>query len=195
VFHVLFAAPTKVSHMATGQPHHVPHTTCLPRQQLERKCDRPRAVALLSNNRKGVRALPGNEWITQLCAMAALCFSAAASADVVAVQCTIDEYRSSFAPRPDSFTILVDTEARTVSTYYGQMPLKMTRKQLVGGGPVSDGWRSNVVIDRNTGRLSAGTDKVDGRKHSYTDLRGTCILPPALQGPKYQAPAATTSTP
>jgi hypothetical protein len=142
-----------------------------------------------------VRILKSRGWHARLLASLIASFTAAASADIVAVQCTIDEYRSSFAPRPDSFTILVDTEARTVSTYYGEMPLKMTRKQLVGGGPASDGWRSNVVIDRNTGRLSAGTDKVDGRKHAYTVLTGMCILPPALRGSKYPAPAATARIP
>jgi hypothetical protein len=123
-----------------------------------------------------------------LLASAAALVTAAAMAEPIPVQCTIDTYSSSFAPRPDSFTVLVDTQARTVSTYYGQMSLKVTRRQLLGGGPVSDGWQSNVVIDRNTGRLDAGTDKVEGRKHFYTVLKGVCILPQGLQGPKYKAP-------
>jgi hypothetical protein len=122
--------------------------------------------------------------------LAALSFSSLASADAVAVPCTIDQFASSFAPRPDSFTILVDMEARTIATYYGQFSLKIKAKELRGAGPASDGWISNVVIDRNTGKFDAGTDKVNGRKHSYTVLKGMCILPLALQGPKYKAPSA-----
>lgn len=133
----------------------------------------------------------GTEWVAGLFALVVLCASTAVSAEAVAVQCIIDQYSSSFAPRPDSFTVLVDVEGRTVTTYYGQMPLKVTHKELLGAGPVSDGWQSNVVINRNTGKFDAGTDKIDGRKHSYTVLKGLCILPPVLQGPKYKAPAAS----
>ena len=121
--------------------------------------------------------------------MAIPCFSAPALADVAAVQCTVDSYTSSYAPRPDSFIILVDTDARTVTTYYGAVPLKITRKRILGAGPVEDGWQSNVEIDRNTGKFEAGTDKVEGRKHSFAVLKGMCILPPDLQGPRYRAPA------
>jgi hypothetical protein len=124
-----------------------------------------------------------------LLALAGLSFSAAASADAIAVQCTISQYSSSFAPRPDTFTILVDTDARTVATYYGTMQLRITRKELLGTSAVSDGWHSNVTIDRNTGKFAAGTDKIDGRKYSHTELRGLCILPEGLQGSKYRAPA------
>ncbi len=91
----------------------------------------------------------------------------------------------------DTFTILVDTDSRTVTTYYGAMQLRMTRKELLGASPVEDGWHSSVTIDRNTGKLAAGTDKVDGRKYSHTELKGMCILPQALQGPKYKALAAS----
>jgi hypothetical protein len=125
-----------------------------------------------------------------LLALSGLWFSAAASADAIVVQCTINQYSSSFAPRPDTFTILVDTDARTIATYYGTMQLRMTRKELLGTSAVSDGWHSNVAIDRNTGKFAAGTDKIDGRKYSHTELRGLCILPEALQGSKYKAPAA-----
>lgn len=121
-------------------------------------------------------------------ALVAACFSAAASADVVAVQCTIDQYKSSFASRPGLFTIMVDLEMRTMATYYGEMPLKISRNELRGVGIVSDGWKSNVSIDRNSGKLAAGTDRIEGRKYSYTVLKGMCILPPALQGPKYKTP-------
>jgi len=125
--------------------------------------------------------------VAWLLGLAAVGFSAAASADVLAVQCIIDRYSSSFAPRPDLFTVLVDTDTHAVTTYYGQMPLKLTRKEILGAGPAADGWRNNVAINRNTGRFSAGTDKIEGRKHSYTELSGLCILPPALQGPKYKS--------
>lgn len=127
--------------------------------------------------------------ITGLCATVALCFSNAALADAIAVQCTIDSYSSSYAPRPDSFVIMVDADARTVTTYYGAVSLKITRKRILGAGPVEDGWQSNVEIDRNTGKFEASTDKVDGRKHLYVVLKGVCILPASLQGPKYTAPA------
>ena len=129
-------------------------------------------------------------WLGSLCVLATASFSTAATADAIAVQCAISQYSSSFAPRPDTFTILVDADARTIATYYGAMQLRMTRKELVGISPVSDGWHSNVVIDRNTGKFTAGTDKIDGRKYSHTELRGVCILPEGLQGAKYKAPAA-----
>lgn len=119
----------------------------------------------------------------------AACVSAAASADVIAVQCTIDQYKSSFAPRPGLFTVMVDLQMRTMVTYYGEMPLKMTRRELHGAATVADGWQINVAIDRNTGKFVAGTDKIDGRKYSYTVLKGLCILPQALQGSKYKSPA------
>jgi len=126
------------------------------------------------------------EWVG-FCAALAAGFSATASADVIAIQCTIDDYRSSFAPRPDSFMVLVDTQARTVTTYYGMIPLRITRRELLGAGPGSEGWQSNLEINRNTGKLKAGTDKVDGRKYSFTVLSGMCILPESLRGPKYKA--------
>jgi hypothetical protein len=103
------------------------------------------------------------------------------------VQCTIGSYRSSYAPRPDSFTIQVDLDEGTITTYYGTMPLKQTRRMLRGVGSMVDGWHGSVVIDRNTGRLEAGTDKIEGRKYSYVDLRGTCILPPELRGQGYRS--------
>lgn len=130
-------------------------------------------------------------WVVSLSAFAGVSFSAAASADAIAVQCTISQYSSSFASRPDTFTILVDTDARTVATYYGTMQLRMTRKELFGISSVADGWHSNVSINRNTGKFAAGTDKIDGRKYSHTELRGVCLLPEALQGSKYKPPAAS----
>jgi hypothetical protein len=108
-------------------------------------------------------------------------FSAAAMAEAIAVQCAIDQYRSSFAPRPDSFTILVDTEAGSVTTYFGTMPLKLKRREFYGAAPAPDGWQTHVAINRNTGRLVAGTDKLEGRKHHYTELTGLCILPQSLK--------------
>jgi hypothetical protein len=116
---------------------------------------------------------------------------AALPADALVVQCTIDSYRSSYAPRPDTFTIQVDLDAGFITTYYGTMPLKMTRRVLRGVGVVSDGWHGSVAIHRNTGRLEAGTDKVDGRKYSYVDLKGTCILPVELQGAGYKSPSGS----
>jgi hypothetical protein len=127
------------------------------------------------------------ERIGRLLALLAAVNSVSAVADVLAVQCTVDSYRSSFSPRPDLFTIQVDIEARAITTNYGTMSLKMTRRELRGAGGVSGGWQSNVSIDRNTGRLAAGVDKIDGRKYSYADLKGTCILPPELQGEKYKS--------
>jgi len=105
----------------------------------------------------------------------------AAPADALVVQCTVDSFRSSFSTRPDVFAIQVDLEARTITTYYGTLPLKMTRRELRGAGGVSPGWQGSVVIDRRTGAMRAGTDKVEGRKYSFADLKGTCILPAELQ--------------
>jgi hypothetical protein len=107
----------------------------------------------------------------------------ASAADVIVVQCTVDSFRSSFSPRPDLFTLQVDLEARSI-TNFGTMPLKMTRREIRGAGTASGGWQTNVTINRNTGRLGAGVDKIDGRKYSYADLKGTCILPIELQGAK-----------
>jgi hypothetical protein len=120
-----------------------------------------------------------------------LAAQSALAAQIVAVQCTIDSYRSSYAPRPDSFTIQVDIEAGVIVTYYGTLPLKMTRKELRGVGSVSDGWHASVAINRRTGRFEAGTDRVDGRKYSYIDLKGACILPPEFQAAGYRAPGGT----
>lgn len=128
--------------------------------------------------------------LPRLCVAAStLWFSSPTLADAIAVQCTVDSYSSSYAPRPDSFVIMVDTDARTVATYYGSVPMKITRKVIRGAARVEDGWQSNVEIDRNTGKFEAGTDKVDGRKHSYAMVKGKCILPAELQGPRYGAPA------
>ena len=129
-------------------------------------------------------------WVVSLLVLMSVSFSAAASADAIAVQCIINQYSSSFATRPDTFTILVDADARTVSTYYGTMQLRMTRKELLGVSPALDGWHSSVAIDRNSGKFAASTDKIDGRKYSHTELKGVCILPEALQGSKYKSPAA-----
>jgi len=133
---------------------------------------------------------PRAAWAVSVFALAGVSFSAAASADAIAVQCVIKQYSSSFAPRPDTFTILVDTDAGSVATYYGTMPLRMTRKEIRGASAESEGWHSNVSIDRNSGKFTAGTDKIEGGKYSHTELKGVCILPEALQGAKYQAPAA-----
>jgi hypothetical protein len=122
-----------------------------------------------------------------LLVLPAACGATAACADAIAVQCTVEKYASSFAPRPGSFTILVDVEARSVNTYFGAMRLTLKRREIYGGGPVGDGWQSRVSIDRNTGRFSAGADKLAGRKHSFAELSGMCILPPALQGSRYGA--------
>src|SRR5512139_1539433 len=112
----------------------------------------------------------------------------AAPADAIVVQCTVDSFRSSFSTRPDVFSIQVDLEARTITTYYGTLPLKMTRRELRGAGNVSPGWQASVVIDRRTGVMRAGADKVDGRKYSYADLKGTCILPAELQAHRRGTP-------
>lgn len=113
--------------------------------------------------------------------------SGAAVAQVAAVQCTIDSYRSSYAPRPELFTIQVDTEAGVIVTYYGVLPLKMTHRELRGVGNAQGGWQASVTINRRTGRFEAGTDRMEGRKYSYVALKGTCILPPELQGAGYRA--------
>lgn len=139
------------------------------------------AISLSSRSRR-------DRVVLLLSMLAALAETPAKSADLIAVQCTIDSYRSSYAPRPDSFTIQVDLDARTITTYYGTLPLKQTRGMLRGVGAVAGGWQSSVVINRNTGRLEAGTDKVEGRKYSYVDLKGVCILPPELQGAGYRSP-------
>jgi len=118
--------------------------------------------------------------------LALLAAHPARAAQIFAVQCTIDSYRSSYAPRPDSFTIQVDLEAGVIITYYGTMPLKTTRRELRGVGAVTDGWQASVAINRRTGRFQAGTDRIDGRKYSYVDLKGACILPPELQGAGYK---------
>jgi hypothetical protein len=115
-------------------------------------------------------------------ALMAFAYSAAASADVIVVQCTIDTYRTSFASRPDIFVIQVDLEARAITTYYGTTRLKMTKRQIGGVGRMPGGWQTSVTIDRNTGRLAAASDRIDGRKYSFVDLKGTCILPQELQG-------------
>ncbi len=109
-------------------------------------------------------------------------------AALLAVQCTIDSYRSSYADQPDSFTIQVDLDATTISTFYGTMPLTLTRKSIRGVGKVDGGWQSSVIIDRRSGHFEAGTDRVEGRKYSYVEVKGTCILPPELQGPGYRSP-------
>jgi hypothetical protein len=69
--------------------------------------------------------------------------------------------------------------------------IRMTSKALLGASPVSEGWHSSVAIDRNTGKFAAGTDKIDGRKYSHTELKGVCILPEALQGSKFKPAAAS----
>ena len=120
----------------------------------------------------------------RLFAMLALFHCSASAADVIVVQCTVDSFRSSFSPRPELFILQVDLEARSITTNFGTMPLKMTRKEIRGAGTVSGGWQTNVTINRNTGRLGAGVDKIDGRKYSYAELKGTCILPNELQGAK-----------
>lgn len=121
--------------------------------------------------------------IAGLLALPAAQSSAAA---VIAVQCTIDSYRSSYAPRPDSFTIQVDTDAGVMVTYYGTLPLKTTRRELRAVGSVSGGWQASVVINRRTARFEAGTDRVEGRKYSYAAMKGACILPPELRGAGYR---------
>jgi len=110
----------------------------------------------------------------------------ASAAQVAAVQCTIDSYRSSYAPRPELFTIQVDTDEGVIVTFYGTLPLKMTRRELRGVGNVEGGWQASVTINRRTGRFEAGTDRMEGRKYSYVALKGTCILPPELQGAGYK---------
>ena len=97
---------------------------------------------------------------------------------------------SGSAPRPETFTVQVDLDANTLITYYGTLPLKMKRRELRGVGTVDGGWQASVSIDRRNGRLEAGTDKVDGRKYSYVDLKGRCILPPELQAAGYRPAAA-----
>jgi len=114
----------------------------------------------------------------------------ASAAQVITVQCTIDSYRSSYAPRPDLFTIQVDIDEGIIVTYYGTLPLKMTRRELRGVGGVEGGWQASLSINRRTGRFEAGTDRVEGRKYDYVALKGACILPPELQGAGYKPAGA-----
>jgi len=141
-----------------------------------------------------VRALCLGRWP----ALMALAYCAAASADVIVVQCTIDKYRTSFASRPDIFVVQVDLEERVITTYYGTTPLKMTKKEVRGVGGMPGGWQTSVTIDRDTGKLAAVVDKIEGRKYSYADLKGSCILPQELQGAKFKPlnqPATPAPTP
>lgn len=116
--------------------------------------------------------------------------SGASAAQLLAVQCTIDSYRSSYAPRPELFTIQVDTDEGVIVTYYGTLPLKITRGELRGVGAVEGGWQASVRVNRRTGRFEAGTDRIEGRKYSYAAVKGTCILPPELQGAGYRPSGA-----
>ena len=117
--------------------------------------------------------------------------SGAATADVSYVQCTVDAYRSSFAPRPDLFVVQVDLEASVMVTNYGSMRLKSTRRELRGVALVDAGWQTSVSIDRNSGRVLASVDKLEGRKYSYAGLKGKCILPFGLRGSRYVPPAGS----
>lgn len=112
----------------------------------------------------------------------------AASADAISVQCAVDKYRSSFSPRPEVIVVQVDLDARTITSYYGTTPLKMTNKELRGVARVDGGWQTSIVIDRNSGRVVAGVDKVERWKYSYAELKGMCILPIDLRGAKYRSP-------
>jgi hypothetical protein len=127
----------------------------------------------------------------RLLVLFACALSGAASADVSYVQCTIDTYRSSFAPRPELFVIQVDLEAGVMVTNYGSMQMKTTRRELRGVARVDEGWQTSVSIDRNSGRVTASVDKMEGRKYLYAGLKGTCILPPGLRGSRYVPPAGT----
>jgi len=110
-----------------------------------------------------------------------------AMAAQAAVQCTIDSYRSSYAPRPELFTVQVDVDEGIIVTYYGILPLKVTRRELRGVSSLPGGWQASVSINRRTGRFEAGTDRMEGRKYSYVAVKGTCILPPELQGAGYKS--------
>jgi hypothetical protein len=113
----------------------------------------------------------------QPCAMAAQ----------TAVQCTIDSYRSSYAPRPELFMVQLDVDEGIIVTYYGILPLKVTRRELRGVASLPGGWQASVSINRRTGRFEAGTDRMEGRKYSYVAVKGSCILPPELQGAGYKS--------
>lgn len=110
----------------------------------------------------------------------------AAGDGVIAVQCAVEGYRSSYAPRPETFVVQVDLDSKRLVTYYGSLPLKLGRREIRGVGMVDGGWTASVILDRRTGRLQAGTNRIDGRKYSYAEIRGSCILPPALQGAGYK---------
>jgi hypothetical protein len=114
----------------------------------------------------------------------------ASAAQVIAVQCTIDSYRSSYAARPDLFTLQVDIDEGVIVTYYGTLPLKLTRREVRGVGSMPGGWQASLTINRRTGRFEAGTDRAQGRKYDYVALKGTCILPPELQGAGYKPAGA-----
>jgi hypothetical protein len=135
---------------------------------------------------KSLRECPS--YLIVLCACT---LSGAATADVSYVQCTIDAYRSSFAPRPDLFVIQVDLDAGVMVTNYGEMPLKATHRELRGVAHVDAGWQTSVTIDRDTGRMVASVDKMAGRKYLYAGLKGACILPPGLRGSRYPPPTGS----
>jgi hypothetical protein len=109
-----------------------------------------------------------------------------ASAEVIVVQCVVEEYRTTFGSRPDSFIVQVDLEARAITTNFGTTSLKTTRRMLRGTGNPSGGWQTSISIDRNTGRLEAGIDRMEGLKHSFAEVKGICVLPEVLQGARYR---------
>jgi hypothetical protein len=101
----------------------------------------------------------------------------AKSAELVVVQCVVDKFRSSYAPRQDVFAMQFDMDARTVATSYGTASFKTTRREVRAVAQVWAGWQFNLNIDRRTGAFVALTDKVEHGKYSYAEAKGTCILP------------------